>query len=117
MNRRDFLRMWVKDDEHVLELSCERLYMRYVDAESSAGGEATVASSWDGEPPTEIVTQSIDELFAELDRRLAAADTMRLLGTEWLRDPGFRVRVDRSVETFRVRGGHVEVSDSAATAQ
>ncbi len=77
MNRRDFLLFSTKGNKRVLDLSCEHLYMRYVDARSPAGrreeqGQVDADSpgdpqSWDGEPPTEIEKQTAGELFEELE--------------------------------------------------
>jgi hypothetical protein len=115
MDRRDFLLLKTKGRERVLELSCERLYMRWADARSSAGGPAAATRTdgndpqpWEGEPPTEVVTMSTTDLFAELERKLAQADVLRVLGRDWLADLDFRHDVGSLVEAFRVRGGRVE---------
>jgi hypothetical protein len=119
MKRRDFLRLRVRGDERVLELSCERLYMAYVDAESAAATgprDGPADLPWAGEPPTEIGLQTTTEVFAELDRRLAVADALYMVATDWLSDAGFRARVERAVEAFRRRGGRVERSGQATAA-
>lgn len=119
MNRRDFLRLCVHGDERALELSCEHLYMAFVDAESAAAPVAEDGLGdppWDGEPPTEIARPTTDEIFDGLARRLAKADVLRLVGTEWLSDAAFRARVKGVVEAYRERGGRVERSGSVGVA-
>ena len=119
MNRRDFLRLSTTGRQRVLELSCERLYVRYVDAQSGAGrreepGDVDAAQSWDGEPPTEIETPTAGELFAELDRELSNADVLRVLDRDWLAGSEFRREVEARVEAFSRRGGRVEFRDSTS---
>ncbi len=120
MNRRDFLLARTTGSQRVLELSCERLYMRYVDAPSGAArreepGEVDAdPQAWDGEPPTEIDTPTAGELFAELDRELSNADVLRVLDRDWLAGREFRRAVEARVDTFRRRGGRIEFRDSTS---
>ena len=114
MNRRDFLMLTTRGRKRVLELSCERLYMRYSDARSGAGrreesGEVDAdPRSWEGEPPSEIETPTTDELFQVLERELSSADVLRMLDRDWLTDEAFRREVEARVDAFRRRGGRVE---------
>jgi hypothetical protein len=110
MNRRDFLKLRARGDERVLELSCERLYMRYVDALASTdlGGATEAGAGWSGEPPTAIAVPTTVELFADLERRLTDADVLRVLGREWLAGGDFRREVEARIEAFRRQGGRVE---------
>ncbi len=120
MNRRDFLLFSTKGNKRVLDLSCEHLYMRYVDARSPAGRREEQGKvdadpqSWDGEPPTEIEKQTAGELFEELDRELSNADVLRVLDRDWLASGEFRLEVETRIEAFRRRGGRVEYGDSAS---
>ncbi len=128
MNRRDFFLLSTRGSKRVLDLSCERLYMRYVDARSPAGRreeqgqvDADVDAdidadpqSWEGEPPTEIEKQTAGELFEELERELSNADVLRVLDRDWLAGGEFRLEVEARVEAFRRRGGRVEYGDSAS---
>ena len=124
MNRRAFLRLTVRGKERVLELSCERLYMRWVDARvgASGGGDATARADpsgsgalaepseapWTGEPPLEVVVPTRVQLLAELDARLQGAHVLRVTGSEWLASDDFRREVESRIEAFRSRGGRVE---------
>jgi hypothetical protein len=112
MNRRAFLRLKTRRRERVVELSCERLFMRWADARSRAGAavaaEPGVHGVWEGEPPSDLITQSVDGLLAELDRGLAEADLVRVVEPEWLSDAAFREAVERRIAAFRERGGRVE---------
>jgi len=119
MNRRDFLMLKRRGKERVLELSCERLYMRYTDAKSDALRRSQPSEvfgdpqRWDGEPPTEIVTQETSELFDELERELASADVLHVLDRDWLVGDAFRREVETRFDAFRRRGGRVEYPGSA----
>ena len=93
MNRRDFLLLKTRGQERVLELSCERLYMRYTDAKSGAlrpSGGSGDPESWEGEPPLEMVTPTTDDLLRELDEELASADVLHVLDRDWLVAGAFR---------------------------
>jgi len=121
MNRRDFLSLTTSDSKRIVELSCERLYMRYVDARSGIGraGESqavdTNARPWEGEPPIEIETPTTRELFAALEQELAGADVLRVRAADWLTSAEFGREVEAQVEAFRRRGGRVEFADAAQT--
>lgn len=112
MNRRAFLRLTVRGKERALELSCERLYMRWVDARTGASGAGDLPepfdTSWEGEPPLEVVVPSTGQLMAELDARLSTAHVLRVTGREWLASEDFRHEVESRIEAFRRRGGRVE---------
>lgn len=114
MNRRAFLRLTVKGRERVLELSCERLYMRYVDARAGVGSadarEELLAylPAWEGEPPLAVASETSGELFEELERRLSGVEVLRVIGPEWLAGEDFRREVESRIEAFRRRGGRVE---------
>jgi hypothetical protein len=104
VNRRDFLKLGRRGHERVLEISGERLYMRWVDA---AGRTARMDAIADpaGEPPTRVVTETAEDLLAELDRRLADADALRVTGEEWLQDSRLKREVETRVAAFHRRKG------------
>ena len=113
MNRRDFLRLG-KGKERTLELSCDRLYIRWVDARSGLGATASAddverdAALWGGEPSLDVTVPTPEQLFAELEQRLAGVQVLRVHGREWLASGDFRREVESSMEAFRRRGGRVE---------
>jgi hypothetical protein len=86
LDRRDFLLMRIGRSEAVV-LSCEQLYMRYVDA--TADGSAS-------------------ELFDGLARDLHSAKSVRLIKTSWLSDDDLKQRLDVVLDVFRASGGRVE---------
>ncbi len=73
MNRRDFLLLRTDGAAHTAVLSCERLYMRYLDSQMD---ETTAA------------------LFANLTDELRPIDTLRLTDTYWLACIDLRARLD-----------------------
>ena len=114
MNRRDFLTLRTKGQRRIVELSRERLYMRYADARSGAGRWEPPAPigknqhAWEGEPPTQIKTPTTCELLDTLERELASADVLRVLEQQWLGGKEFGLAVEARVEAFRMKGGLVE---------
>lgn len=85
INRRDFL--FLRSEGRSTVLSCESLFMRFIDAEN------------DG---------TVDALFAHLARDLAQVKAVRLTGRSWLARPDLRVRVDEALDGFQRRGGRIE---------
>ena len=120
VSRRDFLTLRTNGTKRILELSCEPLFMRYVDACSAVGtrggGEASAAvgSTVFGEPRTDIDLPSVRVLFAELEGKLCDADVLRVTGQEWLADADFGRRVSAYIDGFVSRGGRVEYGRNPA---
>jgi hypothetical protein len=128
MDRRAFFSVVRRGRLRVLELSCERLHLRWVDArgrarattpeEAAALGEpprgVAAATAADdaaleaGEPPARIAAEAAADLFESLERRLATADVVRVAGREWLQEDELRRGVDAALEAFERRGGRIE---------
>jgi hypothetical protein len=87
MDRRDFLMLRAGRAGNMAVLSCEQLYMRFVDAR--ADGTAT-------------------ELFDHLADDLRTVKAVRLVHTSWLSDDDLKQHVDRVLATFRGNGGRIE---------
>jgi hypothetical protein len=85
MNRREFLLL--RTDGRSTQLSCEALFMRFLDAQN------------DG---------TLDQLFANLARDLDQVTSVTLVDRSWLSRDDLRVRVDEILDAFRRRGGRVE---------
>jgi hypothetical protein len=117
MSRREFLTLSTSRKKRVVELSCEGLYMQYVDARSNvgrwneSGQDSAGLPSSEEEPPTEVETPATSELFEKLESKLAGAEVVRVHGREWLSDESFTRRVEACLEAFRRRGGRVEFRD------
>jgi hypothetical protein len=92
MKRRDFLLLKVTPRTHAVVLSCEELYMRYLDSH---------------------LDNSTAELFDRLRAELREADTLQLADTTWFADAEFKQTLGRVLEAYRAAGGHV----AAATAE
>lgn len=114
MDRRAFLLLKTRGRERVVELSCERLYMRWSDALAGAGRVGVGASPepvtepWAEEPPTEHEGETTHDLLTGFERELATADVLHLRDPEWLADPDFRAELESLIAAFRARGGRVE---------
>jgi len=117
LSRRDFLKCRVSEGRRILELSCENLYMRFQDA-STGAGQYHFSNHDDLTRPDEAVGRldgrKIDELFTELERHLAEVDELHLLDREWLAGGDFGQEVGARIETFRQRGGRVELARRTA---
>jgi len=87
VNRRDFLLMRSGRDADPVILSCEQLYMRYVDARASG---ATAS------------------LFARLLEELHGVKRVRLIKTSWLADKDLETELNAVFESFRRDGGRIE---------
>lgn len=116
MNRRDFLSFrTIREPEPTFDLECHALYMRYVDA--TRPGAAADASDWEyqqGEPAAALSTPSVDDLMADLERRLSQVRRLRVLDGEWLQTTGLGERVTPLLDRFRDRGGVVLFDSTAA---
>lgn len=88
MDRRAFFRTARGIAPRTRTLSCEQLYMRYLDGK---------------------LRGTADRLFARLERDLAGAARIRLLQSAWLdRDDDFRRALQAVLAQFETRGGVVE---------
>ena len=115
MDRRAFLRLRVKGRRRVLELSCERLFVRYVDAQAANAtarvDDVTPPSPWEGEPPTAITIETVVELFQDLERSLQEVGVVRVLDPRWLGDGDLRREVEARIDAFLRRGGLLEQAE------
>src|SRR5687768_16800267 len=111
MKRRDFLLFRTEGHTKTVELSCERLYMLYVDARNAAQAPATAdhLDTQNGEPPARFEIRTTRQLFDDLARDLHGADVLRVTHTEWLAADDFKREVDALVDAVRARGGRVEM--------
>jgi hypothetical protein len=85
VNRRDFLLLRIARDE-VAELSCERLFMRFIDAQS------------DGDPK---------RLFDVLADDLKRTRAVRLTDVGWLAREDLRALLEEVLAAFAASGGTV----------
>jgi hypothetical protein len=118
MDRRAFLSLGRRGRERVLELSCERLHVRWVDAlgRSARTGSGDGRAPEGGEPPTRVAAETTDDLLAELDERLRAADVLRVVGDEWLQGDDLHRSMRERIASFEGRGGRVEHPQTKAPA-
>ena len=86
LNRRDLLLLGINRRSRSVELSCERLYMKFSDSQ---------------------LDNSTDELFERLEIELRGIDDLRLVDTTWLTCQEFRNRLEPLLISVRARGGRV----------
>jgi hypothetical protein len=92
VNRRDLLLLGINRRSRSVELSCERLYMKYCDSQ---------------------LDNSTQELFERLEIELRGIDDLRLLDTAWLTCQVFRDRLEPLLISVRTRGGRVTHSSES----
>ena len=118
LNRRDFLRLRQTSGRRVLELSCRRLFMQYVDSERLATAGATLLDpgddSWDGEPSPELARRAADFLVRQLERDLVEVEVLHVVDEEWLAPLGLDERLAPILERFQARGGQVQRTKGGA---
>lgn len=114
MNRREFLRLGVRDDRRVAELSCEALFMQVADAgcatasPGAARGRLQEAEWWSAEPPLEREAQDLDGLLESVAAAISGAQVVRVSGREWLPSFALGQRLQGLLDGFARRGGQVE---------
>jgi len=116
MNRREFLFFRTAGREQVVELSCESLYMQYLDVQLTWRlREDPIPSedqAWGGEPSAMFEARSAEQLFGEIERDLSRADVLRILEPQWLATEPLGRHVETLIASFRARGGKVELIPS-----
>jgi hypothetical protein len=106
MNRRDFLMFRTEGRTRTVELSCERLYMQFVDSRTLPDPEETASEG--GEPPARFEMRTTRELFDDLARELTDVDIVRVTQTEWLAADEFGREVEALLHVVRARGTRVD---------
>jgi hypothetical protein len=86
LNRRDLLLLRVNRKARSVELSCERLYMKYCDSH---------------------LDNTTQELFERLEVELRGVDNLLLVDTAWLTCQDLRQRLEPLLVSVRARGGQV----------
>ena len=116
MNRRDFLLLRA-DSGRAMELSCQRLYMWYLDTQITHGrGQISAQASeeatpWGGEPPAVFEERTVDQLFQNLRRDLLDVKILRVRDREWLIHEELSRELETLIAAFRLQGGRVEFID------
>jgi hypothetical protein len=93
MNRRDLLMLGIHRRARSVELSCERLYMKFCDSH---------------------LDDTTQELFERLESELRSAEHIELVDTSWLASQDFRERLEPLLISVRARGGRVTLSSESA---
>ena len=110
MHRRDLLFLRTVSGRSVVELSCERLYMQFVDAAAAPATSSHTATEVEqGEPEALFDIRSAGQIFDALADSLSRADVVKVVDRGWLADRAFNERVEGLLNTVRVRGTRVEL--------
>jgi hypothetical protein len=113
ISRRDFLRFRVQARRRIVFLSCERLYMRFMDAQSGdtrSGGPSAEADSalFVGEPDTVLHEPSSEAFWRELESTICACDVVCVQEPQWMANGEFGSKLRELLMTADAQG--VEVS-------
>ena len=122
MNRRDFLLLRRAPSSRIVELSCQQLYVRYLDTKITGGAgdrqEADAAPhAWGGEPAPVFEERTFADVLRSIEDGLRDADVVRLNESAWLACEDVKLGLDRVLDAFRARGGRVEPDGLRLTAQ
>lgn len=105
MNRRDFLLFRTTGGKRVVELSCERLYMRSLDAQWTK--PSSQFDIWNDDPLCVPDKPAVEELFRDLEGDLRGADVVRVIEMHWLASDDLKQRLEAILDRFRTSGGQV----------
>ncbi len=111
MKRRNFLMLKTERGIRTLEISCQQLYMYYLERRVTSGQlDEDFHPAEDGEPPTAFDERTTEQLFESLGRDLDGVDLLRVVGPRWLSegDEELQRGFDGLLSSFRARGGRVE---------
>ena len=114
MNRRDFLLLRRVPSSRIVELSCQQLYVRYLDTKITGGiaGDADAAPDpWGGEPQPVFDERTFADVLRSIEDALRDADVVRLKESAWLACEDVKRGLDGVLEKFRARGGRVETTE------
>jgi hypothetical protein len=121
MNRRDFLLFRTEGRIRVVELSCQKLFVNYLDLCSGIAQAAPEAGTlddsdwWAGEPPLQIESAAPDDFFRQVQADVMDADQLRVVDMEWVAQGEFRIRVETLLAAFRATGGEIVYGASTLT--
>lgn len=113
MNRRDFLLFRTEGHERIVELSCQKLFVHFLDLSSGIARGKTEAGTlldadwWAGEPPLEIGTTAPDDFFRSIQADILRADKLHITDMEWMAQGEFRIRVETLIAAFKAAGGEL----------
>ena len=99
LNRRDFLSLRRTPQGRTIELSCQALYVQFVDAEATDGSAG--------------VTPAQAALIARIEEDLRDVDRLRLLESGWLSSSPLGERMAPVLDSFCARGGRIEFAKTS----
>ncbi len=116
MNRRDFLLLRRVPSSRIVDLSCQQLYVRFLDTKiTRVAGDRQAADAtpnpWGGEPPPVFAERTFADVLGSIGDALRDADVVRLNESAWLACEEVKRGLDGVLEKFRARGGRVETPE------
>jgi hypothetical protein len=114
VNRRDFLLLRRVPSSRIVELSCQQLYVRYLDTKITGDRQEADAAPdpWGGEPPPVFEERTFADVLRSIEDALRDADVVRLNESAWLACEDVKRGLDEVLAAFRSRGGRVELEGS-----
>ena len=121
MNRRDFLLFRTSAGRRVVELSCEQLYMNFIQAQARVRTVVHCGGDRDHPDPDgclvehEPISQTSEQdLFSRLDAELQDVRELCLFDTAWLSCEDLNKSLDKVLSAFRGRGGRILLRETIA---
>ena len=116
MNRRDFLLLRSVPSSRIVDLSCQQLYVRFLDTKiTGVAGDRQDAEKrsnpWGGEPEPVFEERTFADVLRSIEDGLRDADVVRLNEPAWLACEDVKRGLDDVLAAFRTRGGRVEIKD------
>lgn len=115
VNRREFIFFKNRSNgKEVIELSCETLYMQFMDIETAGSifEEETKSineNSWlSDEPPVQLTINSTDDFFDDLQAQLSGCKKLRLLDSSWIVVGKFKEKIEYLLYVYETSGGEIE---------
>src|SRR6476659_6509432 len=93
----------------IVEMSCERLHMSYLDLQAGAAPASTpVDGPSFAEPPANLPQRDIAEWLGDIEAQLNDVDVVRVVGLEWLRPIELLAHIDALLDRLARRGVRIE---------
>jgi hypothetical protein len=109
VHRREFLLLRHPSAPRIVELSCERLHMAYLDLQTATNPSAPREDELSFAEPAAIRRErDVGEWLRDLQAQLGEAEIVTVVGEEWLRPASLRAHVDAILATLAGRGVRVE---------
>jgi hypothetical protein len=89
-------------------MSCERLHMAYLDAQSAPAAPPDSDGPSFAEPPAVHPPRDVDDWLRDLESQLSDVDVITVSGEEWLRPQALREPIEALLDRLSARGIRID---------